>query len=466
MLLHNEQLRSLMKDRYTVADVRQLWDTLRARGVLDFPSLHNGLFPAAIVSSETTYTGYANVWVRDNIHIAHAHHFVGQTGVAVRTVRSLMSFFQRQRPRFESIIRGQADPDEVMQRPHIRFDGQSLAEIDQKWSHAQNDALGYFLWLYCRLAREGHIQPTPLDQEALGLFSRYFDAIQYWQDSDSGHWEERRKISASSIGTVVAGLRELRRLTDASGQRDLPRGTACSAAGVLTGGVGDMCATPKAASGGTGGTSPATCGGPRNLLDRLITAGESALRQIFPWECRQADPARNRRFDAALLFLIFPLEVVDAAMAHQILTDVAGHLQGDHGIRRYLGDSFWAADYKQKLAPEFRTVDMGDDMAARDALARDGCEAQWCIFDPIVSTIYGRQYQATRDPKLLELQTVFLNRSLGQITGAGEAVPPWKCPELYYLEAGRYVANDATPLLWTQANLLMALKTMSDSAAL
>ena len=45
----------------------------------------------------------------------------------------------------------------------------------------------------------------------------YFQAIRYWQDEDSGHWEERRKIEASSIGAVVAGLRELRLLREIRG---------------------------------------------------------------------------------------------------------------------------------------------------------------------------------------------------------------------------------------------------------
>lgn len=35
---------------------------------------------------------------------------------------------------------------------------------------------------------------------------RYLKAIHFWQDEDSGHWEEQRKVSASSLGTVVAGL--------------------------------------------------------------------------------------------------------------------------------------------------------------------------------------------------------------------------------------------------------------------
>ena len=39
-------------------------------------------------------------------------------------------------------------------RPHVRFDGRTLSEIgDQRWAHAQNDALGYFLCVRRQPAR-------------------------------------------------------------------------------------------------------------------------------------------------------------------------------------------------------------------------------------------------------------------------------------------------------------------------
>ncbi len=44
-------------------------------------------------------------------------------------------------------------------------------------------------------------------RELLALFALYFERIRFWEDEDSGHWEERRKVGASSIGTVLAGLR-------------------------------------------------------------------------------------------------------------------------------------------------------------------------------------------------------------------------------------------------------------------
>ncbi|MGH2413276.1 MAG: hypothetical protein ACRDEA_06220, partial [Microcystaceae cyanobacterium] len=56
-----------------------------------------------------------------------------------------------------------------------------------------------------------------------------------------------------------------------------------------------------------------------------------------------------------------------------------------------------------------------------------------------------------------------LHRSLGQLTGKDCPFGEFKCPELYYLQDGQYIPNDVTPLLWTQANLSIALKMMEQS---
>src|SRR5262249_49827984 len=139
-------------------------------------------------------------------HIAHAHYVVGKRDVAVKNLSTLMQYFTKHQTRFKRIINGEASASDPMNRPHIRFDGATLDEISQKWAHAQNDALGYFLWMFCKLVNEGLISPSPGDVSTLDLFPAYFAKIEYWRDEDSGHWEETRKISASSIGVVVAGL--------------------------------------------------------------------------------------------------------------------------------------------------------------------------------------------------------------------------------------------------------------------
>lgn len=403
-------------------------------GTLTFSPLANGLFPAAALEGDKAYTGYSYIWVRDNIHIAHAHYAIGEATTAAKTARTLMRYFTKHQRRFVNIIDGKADPAIAMNRPHIRFDGETLEEVNEKWAHAQNDALGYFLWLFCKLVNEAKLKPEPEELETLGLFALYFRAIRFWEDEDSGHWEETRKISASSIGTVVAGLEELGKLLAHADYVCKSRGAAVA----------------------------------RGDIEALKQRGAAALEAILPAECVQADPSKERRYDSALLFLIYPLAVVKGEMADRVLREVREHLQGHYGVRRYLGDSYWAPDYKNKLAPTERTADFSSDLAGRDRLLSGaGQEAQWCIFDPIVSCIYGMWFRATRQEDMLGMQVKYLNRALGQITSENcQQAQAFRCPELFYLERGEYVPNDHTPLLWTQANLMLSLKLMEENCSI
>jgi phosphorylase kinase alpha/beta subunit len=282
------------------------------------------------------------------------------------------------------------------------------------------------------LAREKLLKPQPDDLKTLALFPLYFQAICYWKDEDSGHWEEDGKIEASSIGPVIAGLKQLKLLLT-----DTRLASLCRHRG-----------KPVAAE----------------FLDELIERGTASLTSTLPSECIQPAP-RQRRYDAALLFLIHPLHVVEDEMADQILKDVIDNLQGDYGISRYSGDSFWCRDYKDIPEVIRTTVSSTREQWFKEngRELKIGEEAQWCIFDPIVSAIFGLRFQKTRQKEYRERQTHHLNRSLGQLTGEDCPFGEFKCPELYYLQNGRYVPNDATPLLWAQANLRIALKMMEQS---
>ncbi|HAW26693.1 MAG TPA: phosphorylase kinase, partial [Planctomycetaceae bacterium] len=128
------------------------------------------------------------------------------------------------------------------------------------------------------------------------------------------------------------------------------------------------------------------------------------LDEILPAECIQADPLLSRKYDGALLFLICPLGLIQGELAETIMEDVRSHLMGDYGIRRYLGDSYWCADYKEMLGEEDRTVDFSDDQSSRDKLLKPGQEAQWCIFDSILSIIYGQRFLQSENQEDLEKQ--------------------------------------------------------------
>ena len=305
LTIHSDEVSKYVRSTYSAYDLDRLETFLFERGILSFRPFVTGLYPAAEVDAATSRSGYHNAWVRDNVFVAHAHFVNGRLERAVGVVRGLGGFFSKHLFRFDDVIAGAVDRNAPMNRPHIRFDGASLSELPEKWSHAQNDALGYFVWLFCNLASAGAI---PLTNNALVLlekFTAYFRAIRFWKDEDSGHWEGVRKISASSIGVVVGGLEAMKTLLEARGRSE----------------------------------SFDTARIERNvrLLKDLIRRGRQALDDILPTECVQRATQKRRRYDGALLFLVYPVGVVDQAMADRIVGDVAAHLQGDVGIRRYMG---------------------------------------------------------------------------------------------------------------------------------
>lgn len=413
--------------------VRSLREFLCAQGTLDFPASTGGLYAAAAgTGADFEVSGYRSVWVRDNMQIAWALYRADhQSTAAVRCVLTIAEFYRRHQRRFVEIIAGTADAQDPMNRPHIRFNGSDLTELPEKWAHAQNDALGYFLWLTGRLAIDGHLPPSHMPWDVLGLLLQYWQRIEVWQDEDSGHWEEVRKVAASSIGCALAGLETLATLLQTNRQ---------------------MLQAAEA-----GGVS-------MSVLQLLQRECRAALLGILPAECIQSDPAKQRRFDAALLFLIWPLDIVgERALEDRIIDDVRTQLLGPHGIRRYPGDSYWCADYRQLLSADERTVDFSDNLDARDRLLRPGLEAQWCIFDPILSCIFGRRYQRGGNAADLQQQLWHANRSLQQLTTADCRFPPYRCPESWFCERGEWIPNDITPLLWTQANLLQALQLLEEN---
>ena len=409
--------------KHELGRVSEIETFLGKQGTFEIKTLSNGLFAAA-GSSDATLEAmrYHYVWVRDNVNIAHCLYQLGRVDEAVQTLTALNRFFWHHNHRFLDIIDGRTDPGDAMSRPHIRFDGRTLQEVDEAWSHKQNDALGYFLWFSCKLLSTGELEPTPELLSTLALFPQFFNAIAYWQDADSGHWEETEAVRASSIGVALAGLVALRALLVQTSFAE-----AFVKEGVTTA-----------------------------LLDRLCSLGQRALRDILPHESVQ--PGRERSCDAALLFLIYPAEIVDHATADLIINNVRNLLQGEIGIGDFGRDTFWAPDYKERVSQEERTGLLNESGVRNRVVVQPGEEAQWCLFDSILSIIYGERFLKQGRKGDLDLQIDYLNRALGQLTRPSDQFPPYRCPEAYYMARGHWVPNDATPLLWAQANLQLALR--------
>lgn len=392
-----------------------------------------GPFSASAANAKGDHTGSSmfGSWLRDNCIIAWGLFYTDPEGAgaedSVACISSIAKFLLTyQSHKMELVINGLKDvkgPEKTwMDRPHIRFIGETGLE-DPKWyNHKQNDALGYFMWARTQLAWH---KKLPFNGEHLKLMGQLFDylrAIESWVDLDGGHWEEHSAVHASSIGPPLAAVKLFKKVA----ARD----------GFL----------PPCKS---------------DTLDVLEKNLQAALLKILPGEIT-FPPELARDADAATVFLAYPLEVVDDQLGLQImdrLKKVMGHI----GMCRYRKDSYWCKDYKDKVGEDPTKHFTDEELKERDRLLQDGEEAQWCLFDPMVSCFYGRMYQKTQDEKYLKLQQLFLARSLAAITGDDCPFGPWHCAEAYYLEKDRWVPNDDTPLVWTQIDLKMALFEMERS---
>ncbi len=419
------------RNSYSCDEIEKLYKALTQFRVFQFDAFPNGLFPAVGRGSVTEQTsGYRAVWVRDNVHIAYAHYVTEDEALraaAIRNASALSSFFEtnKQQTRILNVIKNPEIALNPMNRPHIRFDGEIETEITEKWPHAQNDALGAFLFFFCSLAIDKAIAVTSSQREMLRNFVHYFQAIEFWKDEDSGHWEEQRKISASSIGAVNAGLTKYRELLDLPGF-----------------------ATDRSII--------------EYDLETLLDTGIKAMNTILPLECAQQETLKYREHDAALLFLADPYEIVHLNTADKILSNIRKHLQGEYGIKRYLKDSYWGPNYRS-IPPEKRTIDLSEDIIQRDAFSVEGREAEWCIFDSVMSCAYGKRYLTAGDKSFLDLQTEYFNRALLQLVECPENNQRLVIPEAYFVENEMYVPNDHLPLQWAHANLLRAVIAMKKS---
>ncbi len=397
---HSQGVRSLIESG---GDSRAVLSALHAHGCLAFPQLRSGLFPAIQTSLEEDKTGYANAWLRDSACVALGLIAHGERQQSTRAVHGVLHVLHGALPTIEEALRSPQFPLPTAHRIPSRFAGEDSSPRSE-WANAQNDAIGYALLLLGTAAVEGMLQTTPKDVRLIDRILAYLNHIRYWEDEDSGHWEEVRKRNASSIGSVLAGIRAVRPLLDDG-----------------------------------------------RLVDRLDEQGSTALEELLPYETRGGP--HERRVDAALIGLVEPLGVVKGGMADRIMADVEEHLVAEFGIARYRGDSYWAPDYRSHFAMGVRAGDFSNsaDMDERNAYLTPGDEAQWTLFDSLMAICYVRK-ESSAD--LVRAQH-YLCRALGQIVElpSGE----WRIPEAFFLEQGSWVPNDHVGLLWAQVNLIRAL---------
>ncbi len=397
---------------------KQARQLLVKNNCFNFPQLKSGLFPAAIFDDpKKDKTGMTDAWLRDTACIGIMLLKSGEHTIAGHTTRGVINKLSESRKAFEDAIKNKLGSKKIV-RQAVRYSGQeSVPRYD--WANAQNDALGYALQLIGLAASSHIIKLNKADITTIDLIVDYLEAISYWKDTDSGHWEEVQKVNASSIGTVVGGLRSIKNFNVN-----------------------------------------------QSKVKALIYNGSAVLKETLPYE--SLTPGHERKDDASLIFLVEPQHVIKGKLAEKIILSAEKNLMGERGFRRYNGDSYWGPDYRQHFLINERAADFSNPkkMEDRNKYIMSGNEAQWTIIDPLISAYYCRRFQKSKNSQDATKAQLFMVRSMKNIithlnTETNEQT--WKMPELFFLEEGHLVPNDHLGLLWGQANLMYSLKVYEDT---
>ena len=244
--------------------------------VLDRMRLPNGAYTASISQD------YNFVWIRDVVYTVLP--FLQSSSERYeKAYHALFDLFKRYEWKID--IHREQKPYHLFEYIHSRYSTE-LKEINQEWGHAQNDAIGAFLWGVGEGVSNG--RKVIRDDKDLHIVQKlvdYLECLQYWQAHDNGMWEENMELHASSVGACVAGLQAVKMLV--------------------------------------------------HVEDELIQKGEETLRFILPRESATKDT------DLALLSLIYPYRIVERKTALKIIERVTQRLERENGCIRYQNDQYY-----------------------------------------------------------------------------------------------------------------------------
>lgn len=439
----NIELKKLVEPERTIDAVhlKEILSDLAAHGTLSLRRYSSGGHSAVTVAEpknlESAIDGMLIMhWDRDNIMQALAEYQLSEDE-AMRTKLKVpkdawrnglfasLKHHSMYRQRFIDIIEGKAGAHDFTKRPHIRYNPISLSEVPDQWGHAQNDAMGYILFMLFYAANENKLQFTDAQKAEMTDFAvlapLFFQKIEVWKDIDFGAWEDKKAEHASSIGCALAGLREEKKYVDQHGsfskEIDGKKYTVDSA-----------------------------------LLDALIKRCEATLAEVLPNEFirsdkedKRADASVDRKADAALINALFlgaiggqPL--VDEVMQLKIMQATISELGRPIGFARY-------------------PFDIWDGRVDRKDLKANAEEAQWSHVAPMMSVLYGDLYRRTKKKEYLDSQIFFFKRALTTVNSR------WRIPEAYIVDpkSRAWVSDANEPLAWAQAVTIMAFVSMEKS---
>ncbi|MEH7223394.1 glycoside hydrolase family 15 protein [Bacillus sp. JJ1566] len=250
--------------------------TNKAIQVLDRMRLSNGAYTASLSND------YSYVWIRDIVYTVLP--FINEPSERyAKAYHALFDMFKTYEWKID--IHRKKKPIYLFEYIHSRY-STDLKEMPVEWGHAQNDAIGAFLWGVGEGYRLGQkVIRDKKDIEIVQKLVDYLECLQYWQAKDNGMWEENMEVHASSLGACIAGLNAVKILV--------------------------------------------------NVKEDLIKKGENALQNLLPRESETKDT------DLALLSLVFPYRVVDRDTAIKIVETVSSKLERKYGVIRYANDQYY-----------------------------------------------------------------------------------------------------------------------------
>ncbi len=251
--------------------------------ILENLQYQSGLFAA---SSKEVDTGYDKSWLRDNFYEALAFLILNDYKTVKKTARALLHIFLKHEYKIDHAIKKK--PQHKHEYIHARFHPETFDEFWEDWGNKQNDAIGAILFLIGELYhKKQNVLDNEDDYRIVQKLVSYLQSLQYWQDYDSGMWEEDEEVHASSVGACLAGLIAVKKI-------------------------------PKI-----------------HVPIDTIRNGRMALNHLLP---RESD---KKFVDLAQLSLIFPYNVVSVQQTKDILKNVEYHLVKRKGVIRYKNDYYY-----------------------------------------------------------------------------------------------------------------------------
>jgi GH15 family glucan-1,4-alpha-glucosidase len=252
--------------------------------ILEGLQYESGLFAA---SKKGVGAGYDKAWIRDNFYECLAFEVVGDLDTVKKTYRAILDIFKKHEFKIDHAI--SAKPSYTHQYIHPRYHPETFEEYWEEWGNKQNDSIGCVLFKLGELERreKGLIIKDDDDRRIVQKLVWYLSTLSYWNDEDSGMWEENQEVHASSIGACLAGLIQAHTI--------------------------DGIEVPE----------------------ELIEKGRLSLASIIPRE------SQSKFVDLALLSLIWPYNVLDTKQTATVLENIEYHLLRERGVIRYKGDRYF-----------------------------------------------------------------------------------------------------------------------------